>query len=169
MKPVCLPSKFWSSLAQIWYLVWFLCWYFWIHAVIAFSREEDGASIPTVTLGSRSGWNNKDRNLDCHFWISFLVKMMNLKGGPMFACKWWKTDPRKMLFKSAWKLSVVLAKKADQIISRVFGPIISTISKWPKMDTWRSDIFFRRCSRNLEMDTWRSGCFWFNSIQNFRT
>ena len=27
------------------------------------------------------------------------------------------------------------AKEVDQIISRVFGPIISTISKWLKMDT----------------------------------
>ena len=33
-----------------------------------------------------------------------------------------------MPFKSAWKLSVVPTKDADQIISRVFEPIISTIS-----------------------------------------
>ena len=39
-----------------------------------------------------------------------------------------------MPFKSA-KLSVVQAKEADQIISQVFGPIVSTISKWLKMDT----------------------------------
>ena len=34
------------------------------------------------------------------------------------------------------------SKSTDQIISRVFGPIISTISKRLKMDTWRSDVFF---------------------------
>ena len=49
-----------------------------------------------------------------------------------------------MPFKSAWKLSVVQANEAElsQVISRVFRPIISTISKWLKMDTWRSDVFF---------------------------
>ena len=30
----------------------------------------------------------------------------------------------------------------DEVIIRVFGPIISTISKRLKMDTWRSDAFF---------------------------
>ena len=53
-----------------------------------------------------------------------------------------KQTQEKMPFKSARKLSVVQAKEADQIISLVFGPIISTISKWLKMDTWRSDVFF---------------------------
>ena len=72
---------------------------------------------------------------------------MNVKGvthgpGPMFASKRLKTDPRKMPFKSAWKLSVVQAKVADEIISRVFESIISTISKRLKMDTPRSDVFF---------------------------
>ena len=33
-------------------------------------------------------------------------------------------------------------KEADQIISRVFGSIISTISKLLKTDTWRRDVFF---------------------------
>ena len=31
---------------------------------------------------------------------------------------------------------------ADEIISLVFEPIISTISKRLKIDTWRSDVFF---------------------------
>ena len=47
-----------------------------------------------------------------------------------------------MPFKCAWKLSVVQAKQADEIISRVFEPIISPISKRLKMDTRRSDVFF---------------------------
>ena len=47
-----------------------------------------------------------------------------------------------MPFKSAWKLSVVQAKVADEIISRVFEPISSTISKQLKMDTRRSEVFF---------------------------
>ena len=72
---------------------------------------------------------------------------MNVKGvtlglGPMFASKRLKTEPEKMPFKSVWKLSVVQAKVADESISRVFEPIISTISKRLKMDTWRSDVFF---------------------------
>ena len=46
-----------------------------------------------------------------------------------------------MPFKSAWKLSVVQAKEADEIFSQVFGLIISTVSKKLKMDSWRSDIF----------------------------
>ena len=53
-----------------------------------------------------------------------------------------KQTQEKMPFKSAWKLSVVHPKEADQIVSRVFRPIISTISKWLKTDTWRSDVFF---------------------------
>ena len=48
-----------------------------------------------------------------------------------------------MPFKSAFKLIVIQqAKEADQIISLVFRPIISTILKLLKMDTWRSDGFF---------------------------
>ena len=66
---------------------------------------------------------------------------MNVKGvmhgpGPMFASK---RTQEEMLFKSAWKLSVVQqAKETDLIISRVFGSITSPISKRLKTDTFRS-------------------------------
>ena len=53
-----------------------------------------------------------------------------------------KETQEKMPFKSACKLSVVQAKVADEIISRVFELIISTISMRLKMDTPRSDVFF---------------------------
>ena len=74
---------------------------------------------------------------------------MNVKGvthdpRPMFASKRCplKDVQENMSFKSALKLYVVQAKETDQIISQVFGPIIFTISKLLKMDTWRSGIFF---------------------------
>ena len=74
----------------------------------------------------------------------------------------WSVVIHRVVFKSRRSSK---KKKVDQVISRVFEPIISTISKWLKTDTWRSDVFlFRRWSGNLEMDTWRNGCFWFYCI-----
>ena len=110
-------------------------------------------------------------------WTDFLHNIKATKNGYMekwcvFFRRWSRnleTDPRKMPFKSAWKLSVVQAKVADEIFSRVFKIDYLHNLKATKngyMEKWI--VFFRRWSRNLEMDTWRSGRFWFYCILNFR-
>ena len=88
------------------------------------------------------GYKHQNRKTGCAMYHNMNVKGVTHGPGPMFASKRLKTGPEKMPFKSVWKLSVVQAKVADEIISRVFGLIISTISKRVKMDTWRSDVFF---------------------------
>ena len=65
------------------------------------------------------------------------------RSGTYFCHQKVENRPKKRCpFKGAWKLSVVHPKEADQIISREFRPIISTFSKWLKVDTWRRDVFF---------------------------
>ena len=72
---------------------------------------------------------------------------MNVKGvthgpGPMFASKV-ENRPKKRFPLKAPEIICSSSNIADKIISQVLGPIISTISKRLKMDTWRSDAIYK--------------------------
>ena len=76
-----------------------------------------------------------------------------------------KQTKEKMPFKSAWKLSVVQAKEADQIISRVFGPIIFTISKWLKIGHMEKWLFLvKRYTKFSRLKAKSCALRWFCSL-----
>ena len=85
-------------------------------------------------------------------WWSFHILKVSISIWKMYTKLYINKRQSKLLFfesenniphlRGFWKSSVVQAKEADQITSRALGLIISTISKWLKMDIWRCYVFF---------------------------